>query len=213
MSFPSNERTFFLTDNTQIMTKNELRKIVRQRKKEVPLEEKKLRSEKIMKQLEKTTEFRKAGTVLLYWSMDDEVYTQDLVQQYAGKKNILLPAVDGDNLRIKQFRGIENLQAGEQFGIGEPTGEDFTDYSGIELIVVPGVAFDTHCNRMGRGRGYYDKLLSTAEACKIGVAFDFQIFDEVPTEEFDVKMDMVIAENGIFTGKQAKTPAIRKKIQ
>lgn len=181
-----------------IATKNELRKIVRQRKKEVSPEEKKLRSAKIWEQLEKTPQFTNAKTVLLYWSMDDEVHTQDAVQKHAKEKTVLLPVVDGDNLRLKQFRGIENLRAGEQFGIGEPTGEDFTDYGKIDLIVVPGVAFDKRCNRMGRGRGYYDKLLSTTDTVKIGVAFDFQIFDVIPTEEFDVKMDMVIAENETF---------------
>ena len=66
------------------------------------------------------------------------------------------------------------------------------------MIVVPGVAFDRSRNRMGRGRGFYDRLLkSTPNAIKVGVAFDFQIFDTIPVEPFDVPMDIVVSENSI----------------
>ena len=61
------------------------------------------------------------------------------------------------------------------------------------MIVVPGVAFDCHNNRMGRGRGFYDRLLkSTPNAFKVGVAFHFQMVDEVPVEPFDIPMDIVL---------------------
>lgn len=59
-------------------------------------------------------------------------------------------------------------------------------------MVVPGIAFDKENNRLGRGRGYYDKLLKAANAIKVGVCFEFQFFDRIPTEEFDVKMNYVI---------------------
>ena len=65
----------------------------------------------------------------------------------------------------------------------------------MELIIVPGVAFDRHNNRMGRGRGFYDRLLkSTPNAYKVGVGFDFQMVDNVPVEPFDVPMNKVIIE-------------------
>ena len=65
----------------------------------------------------------------------------------------------------------------------------------MQLIVVPGVAFDRMGNRMGRGRGFYDRLLkSTPNAYKVGVAFDFQILDTIPTESFDVPMNKVVSE-------------------
>jgi 5-formyltetrahydrofolate cyclo-ligase len=87
------------------------------------------------------------------------------------------------------------MQAGEQFGIGEPTGPEFTDLESIDMIIVPGVAFDREGNRMGRGRGFYDRLLSTTpHAFKVGVAFGFQMVEQVPTEPFDIKMNKVIHE-------------------
>lgn len=175
------------------MEKTEIRKIVRGLKKEVPLEEKKRRSMPIMERVSTLPAFEQAKTVLLYWSMDDEVYTHEFVRQWYERKRILLPCVDGDDLLLRQYTGPESMQPGPQFGIPEPTGEVFTELEKVEMIVVPGVAFDRKNNRMGRGRGFYDRLLkSTPNAVKVGVAFDFQIFDLIPVESFDVPMDFVV---------------------
>lgn len=177
------------------MDKKELRKQIRAAKQAVPFCEKLQRSVGIMQQVELLPRFIEAETVLLYWSMSDEVQTHDFVNRWYDKKRLLLPCVDGDDLRLRQYTGPECLQAGEQFGIGEPTGPEFTDLDKVQLIIVPGVAFDRQGNRMGRGRGFYDRLLkSTPNAYKVGVAFDFQMIDIVPTEPFDVPMDEVIFE-------------------
>ena len=168
------------------MEKAEVRKKIRELKREVPLEEKIRRSEVIMRQVESLPAFQQAQTVLLYWSMADEVQTHAFVEKWYKDKVLLLPCVDGDDLRLRQYTGPECMVEGEQFGIGEPTGPEFTDLDSVELIMVPG---------MGRGRGFYDRLLkSTPNALKVGVAFDFQMLEEIPVEEFDVKMDKVISE-------------------
>lgn len=177
------------------MDKKELRKQIRAAKNAVPFCEKLQRSESIMRQVEQLSEFQKARTLLLYWSMDDEVQTHDFVNRWYKEKCVLLPCVDGDDLRLRRYTGSECMQAGEQFGIGEPTGPEFTNLDTIEMIVVPGVAFDKQNNRMGRGRGFYDRLLKTTpNACKVGVAFDFQMFVSIPVEPFDVPMNIVISE-------------------
>ncbi len=148
-----------------------------------------------MQQVEQLPQFRDAQTILLYWSMEDEVQTHDFVNRWYQQKTLLLPCVDGDDLRLRQYTGPECLKEGEQFGIGEPTGPEFTDLNSVQMIIVPGVAFDRHNNRMGRGRGFYDRLLkSTPNAYKVGVAFNFQMVELVPTEEFDVPMNAVITE-------------------
>lgn len=177
------------------MEKAEVRRMIRELKRAVPPEEKLHRSEGIMRQVEALPEFKKARTVLLYWSMADEVQTHGFVNRWYKDKVLLLPCVDGDDLLLRQYTGPECMVAGEQFGIGEPAGDEYTDLASVELIIVPGVAFDHTGNRMGRGRGFYDRLLKTTpNAMKIGVAFNFQMLDEIPTEEFDVKMDLVISE-------------------
>ena len=177
------------------MEKQELRRQIRTAKKAVPFCEKLTRSASIMQQVETLPQFVQANTVLLYWSMDDEVQTHDFVNRWYKDKTLLLPCVDGDDLRLRQYTGPECMQAGEQFGIGEPTGPEFTDLESIDMIIVPGVAFDSEGNRMGRGRGFYDRLLSTTpNAFKVGVAFGFQMVEQVPTEPFDIKMNKVIHE-------------------
>lgn len=178
------------------MEKAEVRKQIRELKRAVPLAEKIRRSEGIMRQVEELPEFQKARVVLLYWSMDDEVQTHDFVNRWYRDKVLLLPCVDGDDLLLRRYTGPECLVEGAQFGIGEPTGPVYTDLERVELIIVPGVAFDRAGNRMGRGRGFYDRLLKTTpRALKVGVAFDFQMIDSVPVEPFDVKMNRVIFES------------------
>ncbi|MBR6331060.1 MAG: 5-formyltetrahydrofolate cyclo-ligase [Bacteroidales bacterium] len=177
------------------MDKQELRKQVRAAKREVPLEDKIRRSMPIMQQVGELALFRSAQTVLLYWSMDDEVFTHDFVNRWYKEKCLLLPCVDGDDLLLRRYTGPDSLQPGPQFGIPEPTGPVFDELDKIDMIIVPGVAFDKHNNRMGRGRGFYDRLLKTTpNAVKVGVAFSFQLFDTIPTEPFDVPMDLVVVE-------------------
>lgn len=176
-----------------MLEKSEVRKQMRELKRQLTPEEKLRRSGLIMEQVQQLPAFRKAKVVLLYWSMADEVQTHDFVEKWYRDKVLLLPCVDGDDLVLRQYTGPECLVAGEQFGIGEPTGPVWDNLESVELIVVPGVAFDRRNNRMGRGRGFYDRMLkSTPNAIKIGIAYRFQVLDEIPVEAFDVPMDLVI---------------------
>lgn len=193
---PIAKRETIKPGNNPMESKAEIRKQMRELKRAVPMEEKLRCSDAIMCQVEKLPEFQKANVVLLYWSMADEVQTHDFVNRWYKDKVLLLPCVDGDDLVLRQYTGPECLVAGEQFGIGEPTGPIWTDLDAIQIIIVPGVAFDRSGNRMGRGRGFYDRMLkSTVGALKIGIAYDFQMLDEIPVEPHDVKMDRIITEH------------------
>lgn len=174
--------------------KNLIRKEIRSQKATFSLEDKKQKSLKVLDRLEGIEEFKSSNTVMLYWSMDDEVNTHDFILKHAEGKRIILPSVNGDDLELKEYMGNDNLVAGEGFGILEPAGCVFDKPEEIDLIVVPGVAFDKKNNRMGRGRGYYDKFLESSKAYKVGICFDFQLLEEVPTDEHDILMDSVITE-------------------
>jgi len=174
--------------------KKEIRKRIKSLKGEISLDVKKKRSLSILNRLKNNKAFERAKTVMLYWSMDDEVFTHDFVVEYAKTKIIILPCVKGDVLELRVFKGLENLVDGDGFGIPEPSGDLFLGVDDIDLIVVPGVAFDNQNNRMGRGRAYYDKLLRTTNCEKIGICFKFQLLEKVPTDEYDIKMDLVISE-------------------
>lgn len=176
--------------------KKALRIEIRQLKRACPLEERRRKSLSVWEKVERDEVFQQAETVLAYWSMDDEVYTHDFVKRWAGSKTLLLPCVKGDELELRYFDGEERLQPGEGYAIPEPVGELFTDWGKIDLILVPGVAFDKSGNRLGRGKGYYDKVLKQTGAYKLGVCFDFQLVERVPVEPHDVKMDRVVASGG-----------------
>lgn len=168
-----------------------MRKAMRELKKQYSLEEKKRKSRSVWEQVEQDEAFRKAKVVLAYWSMDDEVFTHDFVSAQAEGKTFLLPCVRGDELDIRYFDSEEKLTPGEGYAI-QPVGELFEDFEKIDLILVPGVAFDKDGNRLGRGKGYYDKILKQTPAYKMGICFDFQLLEHIPTEEHDVRMDKVV---------------------
>lgn len=157
-------------------------------------------SEKILKRLEETELFQQASCIALYYSIPGEVQTAAFLEKWFDKKQLLLPVITGDDLRLLPYKGNDNLIPGV-FGIPEPTDIKTTvTESDVDLIIVPGIAFDRQLNRMGRGKGYYDRLLSTMQAPKVGICFDFQMQDSVPVEPFDKKMNMVITEKEIITG-------------
>ncbi len=173
--------------------KKALRRNVKELKSQYSLEQKKEMSLLILKKIEESVEFQSSSIIMAYWSMEDEVFTHDFVIKWAEKKRFILPVVNGDSLELKEFKGVDELVAGENFGIPEPNGPTFENPEQLDMILVPGVAFDKNNNRMGRGKAYYDKLLRTSKAFKMGICFSFQVFEEVPFDELDVQMDTVIA--------------------
>lgn len=175
-------------------TKLELRRYIAKLKKQTPLAERKVLSEKIMEVLEQNDAFIRAGGVLMYYSLPDEVYTHAFVEKWSKKKRILLPVVkDKTEMEIREYTGKSDLKEGA-FHIWEPSGALFTDYDAIETAVIPGIAFDEVGHRLGRGGGYYDRLLPQIKAYKLGVCFPFQLLDEVPYEDYDIVMDEVITK-------------------
>ena len=131
--------------------------------------------------------------------MNDEVNLEHLINKWYDKKTILLPCVTDDILEIRQFTGKDSMKMGPSFGILEPVGEKFTAVDKIDFVVIPGVAFDIDNNRMGRGRGYYDKFLPHTKAHKVGVCFNVQLFEQVPHDALDIKMDTVVYPQAKFT--------------
>ena len=100
--------------------------------------------------------------------------------------------VVGDELELRRFSSPNDLQIGA-YNIQEPVGECFNDFNKIELAIVPGMAFDKQGHRLGRGKGYYDRLLpKLTNAYKLGVCFPYQYVEEVPTDEHDIRMDEVL---------------------
>ena len=136
-----------------------------------------------------------ASTILLYYPLTDEVDVRPLIHMaYQAGHRVLLPVVAGKELELRLYEGEESLRAGA-YNIMEPVGSLFPqeEYDQIELAIIPGMAFDAMGHRLGRGKGYYDRLLPQLTAAyKIGVCYPFQFVSEVPSEEHDVRMNEVI---------------------
>lgn len=145
-----------------------------------------------VRRLRENGRIRAAQTLLLYAPLPDEVDVSPLLETLEGK-TILLPKVTGEGtMELRRYTSAKDMQVGA-FGIKEPTGELFTDYSQIDVAVIPGMAFDRQGHRLGRGKGYYDRFLAACvKVYKIGVCFDFQMAGNVPCDAFDVAMDEVV---------------------
>ncbi|MDE6273107.1 MAG: 5-formyltetrahydrofolate cyclo-ligase [Muribaculaceae bacterium] len=149
-------------------------------------------AEEVFNRLEQTAAFLMADKVLMYHSLPDELSTHAFLKKWGQRKRFFLPRVNGVNLDILPY-DESRLELGS-FHIEEPTGIDTVDTDEIELIIVPAVAYDRRGNRLGRGKGFYDRLLSTAKATKIGVGYEFQLVDDIPAESHDVPVDYVITQ-------------------
>ena len=136
--------------------------------------------------------YKKSNVIAMYASMKSEVDTKELINEslLLGKK-VLLPRIINKNKMI--FIEVNNDTEYERnsFGVLEPIGEEIKD---IDLIIVPGVAFDKSNNRLGYGRGYYDKYLSNKDIYKIGICYSEQLIDKIEVEDHDIKMDLVIKD-------------------
>lgn len=180
--------------NTATMSKQQLRDWIRQQKRLYTSEE--LRQLSAVKEgmLLAHPRVQHAQTILLYYSLPDEVCTHRAIERLTAQgKTILLPrVVDGERMEIRRYTGPADLRE-SSYHIMEPTGPLFTSYPEIEVVVVPGMAFDRHNHRLGRGRGYYDRFLKLIpQARKLALCFDFQLFDTIPAGPFDVPMDEII---------------------
>lgn len=150
------------------------------------------KSTTIHQQLELMTEFQEADTILAYMALPDEVQTLSFLQKWIAKKRIVLPVINGAILDLREYLPDGRLQTSGSFGILEPHQGPLVSTDEIGFAIIPGLAFDRENNRLGRGKAFYDRLLHTSGFFKVGVCFLEQLVDNVPVDEFDVKMDRVI---------------------
>lgn len=187
-----------------MISKQILRKQIRESKQSTPAATLTQWSQQAVHCLEEQNCWQKAETVLLYYSMKDEVDTHDLVERaHRAGKVIYLPVMEGDVLVLRPFTGKENMKTASKYGILEPIGNILppTHYQDIDLVIVPGVAFTCEGYRLGRGKGYYDKLLPKIYAPTIGICWALQLVNQLPTESHDVQLDSIISSNGIIKKK------------
>ncbi|MFT3737925.1 MAG: 5-formyltetrahydrofolate cyclo-ligase [Breznakibacter sp.] len=174
--------------------KNALRAMVKERLAEVPPVQLAAQSQSIFQKVEQLPAFHQASHILAYWSMLKEVDTHFFVEKWTAEKHVYLPVVQGEDLQLVRFSGRGQMARHPRFFIYEPLGDVFVELSKISLAIVPGLAFDRHGRRLGKGGGFYDRFLpKLTNAQKIGVAFAEQMVDEIPVEPHDRSVDLVIS--------------------
>ncbi len=183
------------------MKKDEIRRRVRAQKSMLTEYERRQAADDVFEQLEQLAAFIMSEHILMYHSLPDELSTHSFLDKWHGNKHFYLPRVNGVNLDILPYEQT-SLQLGA-FHIEEPQGDETVSIDDIEMVVVPAMAYDRQGNRVGRGKGYYDRLLADSKAIKIGVAYDCQLVDEIDTDSFDQPVDIVIT--------QSRTYKIRKR--
>ncbi len=135
-----------------------------------------------------------AEHILIYSNFDNEVKTAEMTGWLLyQKKNVYLPLVEGREMFAADIKTTLELS---DFGVAQPKWENAKIISPekLDLIIVPGVAFDKQKNRIGFGMGYYDAFLAKTKAYRLALAYDFQMLDSIPAQPHDQKMDSIMTQ-------------------
>lgn len=195
------------------MPKRALRQQIRERLAALGPEELARRSTTVWNLLFRTEEYRRAEILMLFLSSGHEVDTQPLaVQAWADLKRVLAPRVTWDQRRMLpiEIHSLAGVEPG-YMGIQEPIEGMPVPVSDIDLVVLPGLAFDGAGNRLGRGRGFYDRFLSHRDfrgiSCAVGL--EEQFLESIPTGASDVRVNMLVTDAAVRrfarTGRGAGT--------
>ena len=132
--------------------------------------------------------------ILIFMEIKNEVSISNITKQYKNK-NFFIPKTFKDgSMKINSLD--KDKLSKNKFGILESEDPNYIDPETLDLIIVPGIAFDQNLNRIGYGKGFYDKFLTSIKknVLKVGVCYDFQLYDKIQSDPDDVKMDLIITE-------------------
>lgn len=145
--------------------------------------------------------FKNAKVVFAFLSFGSEVDTSLIVKTcFEQGKKVCVPVCKKDCVMdAVAIQSTSDMTYDNKYGIAEPKDvSNVVDKLDIDLVIVPGSVFDKRLNRMGYGKGYYDRYFVGTRAKRVALAFDCQIVDEVPVDEYDVKMHCIITENQVI---------------
>ena len=151
-------------------------------------------SERILAEAEALPAFRDAACVLVYMALPDEVQTAPLLERWTGRKRLALPRVCGEELELREYRpGC--LDEGYR-GIFEPSPDSpLVDPNEVDIAIIPGTAFAERGGkvwRLGRGKGFYDRLLPKLHCPAVGICYPFRVLPDIPTDPWDRPLDGLV---------------------
>lgn len=179
--------------------KKALRKQVLAARDSLSPEERQKKSRQIGDLLFALAEFKAARTVMFFASFRSEVETGLMIRRaLAEGKRVILPKVKGKSLALFEIKDFDKDVSPGAWGIPEPHAATHADLEDVDLIVVPGAAFDERGNRMGYGAGFYDKLLVAYSGLSVALAFEDQILLLVPASVYDIPVKKIVTEKRII---------------
>ena len=184
------------------MTKEAIRQQMLRARREMSEEDRSERSRRAQAAILSLDEYRCAKSIMLYYPIGGEVQTALIAEDaLSSGKRVIYPVTDRESGRITPTEASRNtrFEVGG-FGVHEPCGKAYE--GDIDLVIVPGVAFDREGGRLGFGKGCYDGFLAGVGAVRVGLCSGLQLTDGLPTEEHDVSMDMIVPENEVIRIKK-----------
>jgi 5-formyltetrahydrofolate cyclo-ligase len=182
------------------LSKESLRQVFKERRRELGGRRRAEASRLITERLVTVEAYLRSSEIAAFWPLDEEVDIRLFIgRSLSAGKDVFLPRVNKTEGRLEfcLFDGDPGKLAAGPFGILEPSGPEART-SRIDLVIVPGLAFDVHRHRLGYGAGLYDRFLKAGRSAAIGVAFDIQTIDILPIAEHDVAVDQVVTETRVF---------------
>lgn len=179
--------------------KRSVRRAAIERRDLLSAQERSDKSERIVEGLLSLPEVGTAGTVMAFWSFGSEVETSALIERLheAGKRVVLPRIAEGEIAAVAYAPG--DPVTATSFGAMEPAGADVVTTEDVDVVIVPGVAFDRRGGRVGYGGGFYDRLFSRAPTVPaVAVAFAVQLVDEVPQGRSDRRVDAIVTEDEVI---------------
>jgi 5-formyltetrahydrofolate cyclo-ligase len=185
-----------------MLSKSELRAAVKEKMKNLDYSKKIIMDEKIRNNVYKLPEYMGADIIFSYVSKEKEVGTIDLINHsITHGKRVCVPLTkkEDNSLEAREIDTLNDLKTGN-FNILEPNeNTKIVDPKKIDILFIPGLAFSIGFERLGRGGGYFDRFLLQSSGLKVGLAYDFQIFESLPVQKHDIKMDIIITDERIIS--------------
>ena len=180
--------------------KNEIRKLNKLLRKEMPKQDVKSKSRKASDVFLVSDIYKECKILMMYMPLGNETDTSIIMKTaLSDNKKIVLPVTDGETGEITTYYADSDTEF--QIGaycIREPENSKEARLEDIDVIVVPGIAFDMTGARVGFGKGCYDRLLKNTNAIKVGYCYDFQVSKTIPKEDHDILMDYIVTNNGMI---------------
>ncbi len=181
------------------MTRDEIRSEVKKKRKAVSGIEVLEMSLRICEKVVKLPEYLRAKRVMCYAALPDEVQTHGLLWAIRRSgRELYLPAVRLDGSMDAVRTTDDTVLKPDSFGIGTPVSGDVLPPEHLDLVLVPGIAFDRRGNRLGFGKGYFDRFLARCRCPAVALAYEMQLVDAIEAGRHDVLMDKLVTEAAVY---------------